>query len=178
MGKMIKLNEAVGTHSPDRGIYNSYNWYRQQAKNQGSILIGDTKIPARKIKGTWFVDGADFDRAINVFINQKAAEKERARLMMEDHQKGIFHHGIVWISDCRYYVNKGEFRLEVDIYRLYRNRSDGTWYCNTCNLPAETEHNNPECHVCADWGSCGRDCTLSKVYCSHCGKSLDIPRSR
>lgn len=174
MGKMIKLNETVGTLSPERGINNSYNWYRQQAKNHGSVEIGNTNIPAHKIKGTWFVDSDDFDLAVNDFIRKKAAEKEHARLMMEDFLKGIYHPGKVWISDCSYYENKGDFRLEVDTDQLIRMISNGTWYCNTCNLPAKTEHNNPECHSCADWGGCGSDCTLSRVYCSHCGKSLSI----
>lgn len=172
MGEMIKLNTVVGTYSPERGIYNSYNWYRQSAKKNGTVHIGDTTIPAFKVKGTWFVDSADFDRAVNTFINKKTENKEHARLMMEDHQKGIFHPGNVSISDTLRYVNKGDFRLEVNRYLAGRNKSSGTWYCNTCNIPAETEHNNPECHTCSDWGPCGNDCTLSKVYCSRCGKFL------
>jgi transposase-like protein len=92
--------------------------------------------------------------------------------MMEDHKKGIFHPGRIWISDSRYYENKGNFRKEVDTYSLARRDSDGTWYCNTCNKVAETEHKNPLCHVCSDWNGCGKDCTLSKVYCSQCGKFL------
>ena len=175
MGKIIKLNEAVGTYNPDRGIYHSYNWYREQAKEYGTVNIGDTNISARKEKGSWCIDSADFDRAVNDFINKKTEEKEQSQLMMEDHQKGIFHPGRIWISDNCYYENKGDFRYEVDTYRQALKESDGIWYCNICNLPAETEHNNPECHRCADWGSCGKDCTLSKVYCSHCKKSLVVP---
>lgn len=41
--------------------------------------------------------------------------------------------------------------------------------CKKCKRPASTEHNNPECHTCEDWNGCGRDCTLSRVFCKKCG---------
>jgi len=174
MGKIVKLNQIVGTYSPEKGIYNSYNYYRDQAKKYGTVNIAGTDIPAHKEKGCWWIDLDEYDRAIKESIKRKDEEKERLRLMFQDYQKRIFHPGRIWISDYRYYENSGDFRLEVDIYQASRKDCDGVWYCNTCNLPAETEHNNPECHTCADWGSCGRDCTLSKVYCSHCKKTLII----
>lgn len=174
MGKIVKLKDITSTPDPEKDVYNSYNWYREYAQKYGYIPIGDTHVSVRKEKGSWVVDLDDFDHAVRSFINKKAEKEKHTHLMMDDHQKGIFHKGRISISDSRYYDNKGDFRLEVDTYSMARKDSDGTWYCNTCNIPAETEHNNPECHTCSDWGSCGRDCTLSKVYCSRCEKFLFI----
>jgi|GEM_PF-4425859 hypothetical protein len=62
-----------------------------------------------------------------------------------------------------------KFRFQVaSAYERAKKSSDGEWYCTKCNIPASTEHNNKECHRCSDWGSCERDCTLSKVYCEKC----------
>jgi hypothetical protein len=43
------------------------------------------------------------------------------------------------------------------------------WACTACGYLADTEHDNMPCHVCDDWHGCGRDCTLSKIYCKKCG---------
>lgn len=67
--------------------------------------------------------------------------------------------------------NKEDFTFKVDEYELMRKKSDGTWYCNPCNQPAETEHNKEECHLCSDWNGCGKDCTLSRIFCKKCGTS-------
>jgi rubrerythrin len=71
-------------------------------------------------------------------------------------------------------IEGGDFRLVSDPVERYRHRSDGTWFCKTCGTPAETEHEKPECHRCSDWSGCGRDCTLSRVYCSKCGRSRSM----
>jgi len=174
MGEMIKLKDAVGNYSPEKGIYSSYNTYRKHAKESGSIFIGNKSIPVHKEKGTWWINKDDFDLVVNTIITNRKNEEKAREFTTEQYKKGIFRPGIVYLSDYFYYDNKGDFRLEVDVIRQYRKKSDGVWYCNTCNKPAETEHNNPECHVCADWGGCGKDCTLSRVFCPRCGKSLDI----
>jgi len=67
-----------------------------------------------------------------------------------------------------------KFRFESSSYEINRRKSYGTWYCSTCNIPAETEHKKEECHLCSDWNGCGRDCTLSRVYCNKCGESQDM----
>jgi|GEM_PF-961554 len=174
MGKLVKLKDVVGTYVPERGLYNSYNWYREHAKKYGNISIGSVKISVHKEKGSWVLDLAEFDQAVKSFIDKKADQEKHIESMMNDYKKGIFHKGIIWISDTLSYDNKGDFRFEIDEYALARKDSSGRWYCNTCNNLAETEYNNPECHTCSDWGNCGRDCTLSRVYCPQCKKSLEI----
>ena len=42
------------------------------------------------------------------------------------------------------------------------------YVCRKCNKKAETKHENPECHTCADCGGCNRDCTLSHLVCEYC----------
>ncbi|MFZ0004633.1 MAG: hypothetical protein WCC86_07765 [Methanoregula sp.] len=174
MDKMVKLRDMVGEYSRETGICNTYNWYRGYAQKYGYILIGDTKISAHKTGGTWFINLSDFDQAVTGVIQKKAKDEKYTRHMMDDYKKRIFHRGGVWISDSRYYDNRGDFRLEGDTSRLALKDSEGIWYCNTCNRVAETEHNNPACHICSDWVSCGLDYTLSRVYCPCCGKSIEI----
>jgi hypothetical protein len=61
------------------------------------------------------------------------------------------------------------FILKNSEYEIFRKKGYGTWYCKNCDIPGETEHNKEECHLCSDWNGCGKDCTLSKVYCKKCG---------
>ena len=58
----------------------------------------------------------------------------------------------------------------------YKDRAEYASYfeCRTCGRVALEEHNNPECHLCEDWNGCGRDCTLSRVYCPECGVEADV----
>ena len=58
----------------------------------------------------------------------------------------------------------------------FKHRGDsGSYYeCKTCGRAAREEHNNPECHLCEDWNGCGRDCTLSRVYCPECGVEAEV----
>jgi hypothetical protein len=65
------------------------------------------------------------------------------------------------------------FEFKSDSYRAMRGKSDGEWYCKKCKIEAETEHNKPECHTCADWNGCGTDCKLSRVFCKKCGASME-----
>jgi hypothetical protein len=162
MGTMMKLKDAVGTPNHEIGVFNDYVWFVWHARNFGKIRIGKVEIKTHKEKGKWFVDDSEMLKAFESFKVANAEEKNRSKLMPENPRKIIPEPKIA------------DFRLVSNIYDVARKRSDGTWYCNTCNLPAETEHNNPECHTCSDWHSCGKDCTLSKVYCLKCGKSLEI----
>ena len=72
----------------------------------------------------------------------------------------------------------GGYRVRRDFhdawsdYARVTRRSSGSWYCNTCFAPAWDEHRREECHTCQDWGGCGQDCTLSRIYCAGCGTSL------
>lgn len=72
------------------------------------------------------------------------------------------------------YFIKGSFRFEWKNYEKERGRIIGKWYCLTCNKEAGTEHLKPECNICRDWGTCGHDCTLSKVFCPKCGSKIEM----
>ena len=164
MEKMIKLKDAVGTPHHENGIFNDYKWYLWHARNFGKIRIGQIDIPTRKEKGHWVLDNFDLTRAIESF-KKKNTETERSSKRIDEKRPSI---------DSGGYLNNSNFRLVCNAYDIARKRSDGTWYCNTCNLPAETEHNNPACRTCSDWNGCGQDCTLSRIYCPRCEKELRI----
>jgi hypothetical protein len=53
-------------------------------------------------------------------------------------------------------------------------KSDGSWFCRKCRKLAKVAHDKPECHTCADWSGCQRDCTASAVSCSDCGTSIEL----
>lgn len=63
---------------------------------------------------------------------------------------------------------------EPTVYKRAKKRSDGAWYCTGYNKLASTKHEKDECHRCSDWNGCGRDCTLSKIYCEQCGTAQTI----
>ncbi|MDP3395669.1 MAG: hypothetical protein Q8S57_03225 [Methanoregula sp.] len=175
MAERIRLKTAIESQIQVDRCFGSYETYRKWANEEGYILIENVKIPTIKEKGIWYINRVDFDRALTLYKNKYSSEFQKmAKLMMEDYQNGIFHSGKIWITDSKYYVNKGDFRLDVDAYAQACKASDETWFCNICNIPAKTEHNNPECHRCSDWDGCGTDCTLSKVYCTKCGKSMHV----
>ena len=159
MGKMIKLKDAVGNYNPESGISHDYEWYRWHAHSFGKIRIGQIEVPTHKENRSWVVDSSELCKAIDMFKETNAADKKPSEL------KGSEYHENAPKPEVR------NFRLVSNVVDIARKCSNGTWYCNTCNLPAETEHNNPECHTCSDWHGCGQDCTLSRVFCTKCGKS-------
>lgn len=173
MGENMKLKEAVERYKQEeRAPSNSYEWYRKSAQQSGSVWIGDTDVPAYKQDGVWYVDGEKFAEA----IKQHRGAIERLKQVTADYTKGIIHgkDGGVVHTELGGYKIRGGFRFVWSDYERVRMRSYGTWYCNKCNIPAETEHNKEECHLCSDWNGCGTDCTLSRVYCPKCGESLDV----
>lgn len=149
--KVKKLSDAIKLYSKgEKSLSNSYEWYRKSAQRNGSVLIGNTIIRAYKRGGIWYVDEKEFVEAIK---KHRGAKKQRQQDGCEAH---------------------GGFRFEWSNYERLRKKSYGRWYCIKCNVLAETEHTKEECHLCSDWNGCGRDCTLSRVYCPKCGASLDV----
>lgn len=167
VNKELKLKEAINLYSKEESTpSNSYEWYRKSAQQEGRVLIGNFNVPVYKKKGSWYVNKKEFDKAI-LQHNEKIKLKKQVTL---DHANGIIHGKDGDIIDMEWggYQIRRDFRFEWSDYERYRNKSDGTWYCNKCNIPAETEHDKEECHLCRDWNGCGKDCTLSKVYCFEC----------
>jgi hypothetical protein len=111
------------------------------------------------------------------------AALERERLREEDLERVTrdYESGILYGSDGETvettwggYRIAGGFHFVWSDYEVMRRRSNGSWWCNHCDAAAMTEHGRPECHVCSDWGSCGRDCTLSRIECRVCGRAMDV----
>ena len=63
---------------------------------------------------------------------------------------------------------RGSFRLMANDGDRLRPGGRGTWY-DRCGELAVTEHANPKCEICARGGSCGLDCTISRLTCPKCG---------
>lgn len=169
--KELKLRDAVQFYrDEEHAPSNSYDWYRKSAQRYGRVSIGGTDVPTYKHKGIWYVDGKFFAEAIK---RHREAIKH-LKQVTADYARGIIHgkDGDVVYTEWGGYEIHGDFRFVWSYYERARKRSYGTWYCNRCNIPAETEHNKEERYLCSDWNCCGRDCTLSRVYYLKCGTSL------
>ena len=168
----MKLKDAVGLYKKELGApSNSYDWYRRSARRFKHISIGGHEVKAFKEGAEWHVDDVDFKLGIK-------SRKERLKQIeknAENLEKGIItakDGETVDVGWGTYTVHKG-FRNVLSFYSAAKDKDlTGTWYCNTCNKQAETEHNGQECHLCSDWGGCGRDCTLSAVICKTCGNRI------
>jgi len=169
----MTLRDAVERYAAEkRAPANTYAWYRNLAHRTGYAPFGKTDVPARKVSGSWLVRSEDLAGALEAHREYVVS----VRRATEDLRRGILHgrDGDSVETEDGGYLRRGAFHFVWSDYEIGRRRSDGTWLCSTCQAPAETEHDRPECHRCSDWGSCGRDCTLSRVYCSNCGVSLVI----
>jgi NAD-dependent SIR2 family protein deacetylase len=169
----MKLKDAIKRYMKEENApANAYCWYRRSAKESGSVLIGQVKVPAFKSQGVWFIDEKRFEEAIRTHRRQVKLEHE----MTADYDKGIIHgeNGDRIETDWGYYEVHGDFYFEYNQWIAHHHGEGGSWYCKKCNKPAEVEHKRPQCHLCEDWSGCGRDCTLSGVYCPKCRISLKV----
>lgn len=163
----MKLKHAIATYKKEENVVsNSYEWYRKSALSSGSVSIGKVNLKVIKMGRDWHVNDADFQQAI---ISHRV-ELERIKKNTEDYRKGMIkaQDGETVDTEWGNYSVHGDFLLE---YRptYDGNRNSDIWRCKHCRKLASKENNNPECHRCSDWNGCGKDCTLSKVYCN-CGQ--------
>jgi hypothetical protein len=168
----MKLADAVEVFRGEPGSpSNSYQWYRKDAQYRGSVSLGGMSVLVRKISGAWWVEEPDLERAL-VALRERMAERHAATVDYKNRVLRGAPGGSVETDWGRYTV-RGPFHLNgysgVPRYKGY----DEVWVCSTCWRPTSTEHNREECHSCSDWGGCERDCTLSRVFCSPCGTSLE-----
>lgn len=163
----ITLKAAVDRFKKEpRAWQNSYDWYRQQAARYGSVSFNSHNVPTVKQGRQWMVDEGDFEAALASYREQRGNLDK----MSADYEARVLHPGTVQTAGGGYTVS-GTFHFRWDDMARALKKSDGFWRCNTCWEPAATERNGEECHRCRDWGSCGRDCTLSGIYCPKCGTS-------
>jgi len=169
----ISLRDAIERwQREERAPANAYEWYRRDAHRSGTVWIGGTSIPSTKAGGTWIVDETDLDRAV-------AAHRERrahVRRITDDYALGVLHgqDGGMLETDWGGYHRRDAFHFAWSDADIARRHGDGTWFCSRCMRAASTEHDNPECHRCSDWSPCGRDCTLSRVFCPACGTGFSV----
>lgn len=169
----ITLREAIDLYAAESGApANAYEWYRRSAHSSGKAFIGETDVSARKHGGAWLVASEDVDAAIEGHRRHIGRRRE----ITEDYERGVLHgqDAETIQTDWGTYRHRGPFHFATSDYEAGRRQSDGTWMCSKCMKAAETEHNRPECHRCSDWGSCGTDCTLSRVFCLTCGTSFVV----
>jgi hypothetical protein len=169
----MKLKQAIETLKKERRYpSNSYEWYRKDAKKRKRVMLGDVDAPVFLDRGTWCIEDGVFSMAIKKHREHLGLIEKNTK----DLARRIIHgkDGDTVETEMGGYAIHGKFRFVWNDYEVARHKSEGTWFCNKCNIPAEEEHNNPECHLCSDWNGCGKDCTLSKVLCRKCGATLKI----
>jgi hypothetical protein len=172
VANMIRLSEAVARFRREEGAYsNAYDWYRRSAQRYGNAYIGGMDVPVHKERGAWYVNEEDLNRALA--HHQRAVANRKAVTMDYDRHVLHGHPGVRVEMDWGYYQVADGFHCVSPKYE-HPPVGSGTWYCTPCWRIAETEHDREECHTCSDWGSCGRDCTLSRVYCKVCGGSMQV----
>lgn len=149
---------------------NSYEWYCRSARSCQFVSFGEVKIRACKIGRNWCIEEPELLEAIRLHHLHLAQIKQNT----DDYIQGIVRGkdgDVIRIEGGGYEIH-GQFRFAWNDQDRYLRKSDGHWYCNGCNIGAETVHDREECHRCRDWNSCGTDCTLSEIYCKQCGAKL------
>jgi hypothetical protein len=169
---LMTLAEAVEAFKlEEHSISNSYDWYRKDAQGRNRVRLGQIDIPAYKVRNRWMVAKEDMQRAL-------VAHRKHLSLLHDvtvDYQNKILHPelGPTAAMEWGGYSIDGQFHFVWSTYEVYQKRSGGVWKCNTCFALTQCEHNRTECHRCRDWSDCGNDCTLSRVFCTQCGTSMD-----
>jgi hypothetical protein len=170
---MITLSQAIERYRQEPGSgSNAYDWYRKQAHGSGQVWLGGDHVTAVKVGRQWMVREAEVDSAITAH-RDRMAQRHQATTDYEAH---TLHggDGASVSTDWGGYRISGAFHFAWSDYAIVTRRSDGSWFCNICFKPVQSEHGREECHTCSDWGGCGRDCTLSRIFCSDCGTSKDM----
>jgi hypothetical protein len=171
---VVRLSDALERYRREEGAYtNAYEWYRREAHRSRSVSIGRERIPARKVGGVWSVDDVDLQRCIDAH-RERIASRKAATV---DYDNRVLRGGVgdsVEVDWGCYEIRAG-FHLALTRSRRPPLEGHGeSWYCSSCWQPARTEHDREECRRCENWSGCGRDCTLSRVFCAKCGSSLAI----
>lgn len=179
---MLSLRAAYDLFHREPGCgRNSYDWFRQQAHRNGVVIFGSRRqlvsigqlgIPVAKVRGQWMVEQDDVDVEL---AEHRASRTELAQITTEYHSRIL--HGKPGVTIR---TNFGSYSVYRDFHSIRRSdakpwKDSGVyWFCSQCWQPATLTHAKPECHTCSDWGSCGRDCTLSKVSCRTCGTAMSV----
>jgi hypothetical protein len=178
----MPLRDAVERFRRERGSYgNAYEWYRKQAQRSGRVWMGeqrqlvskgDTEIRAVKVGRTWMVNPIELEAR----LTEHRLEQAERQQITDDFEAHVLYGEsgtVIRTSFGSYTVGRDFHTVHYDSFKPWKD-AYAHWTCNGCWKPGSTEHNKPECHTCSNWGGCGRDCTLSRVFCEDCGTSMEI----
>ena len=181
-GGSLSLRDAVDRFRLEEGSpANVYDWWRRGAQRFGHVTFGQrrqliaggsTDVPAYKAGNKWIVDAVAFEAAL--------AEHRAYRAELQFIADAYEQHRLLVGPGKRVDVSWGHYRVaegfHVRCHSASRPSHDHveSWVCNNCWRLASLEHGKPECHTCSDWGTCGRDCTLSAVVCADCAARLNL----
>ncbi len=178
----VTFREALDRYQQLPGSpQNSYAWWCKSAQRRGEVEFGasrqfveggSTTVRVFKRSNRWYVDPASFE----------AAMAECLAVQEELHRSSVAYdkHELLGRPGETVRTTWGNYHTRGPFHRRHNSRtppwkgSGDTWVCSTCWAPAALEHEREECHTCSDWGSCGRDCTLSAAVCKDCGTRLSL----
>ena len=158
---LTSLRDAIARyHALDGAPANAYEWYRRDAHRSGTVWIGGLYLPVRKIGRTWHVDEADLERGLAGHRAHVAEVKEAT----DDYRRGVLHgkSGDQIELEGGGYRRRDPFHFMWSDYEVGRHKSDGSWYCDNCMRPAETESHSYE----TSWRY---ERTVTRVFCKTCG---------
>jgi hypothetical protein len=179
-GFTLSLRDAVERYKSGPGAdANAYDWYRRGAQQGGRVSFGrarqlvpgvTTEVHVQKVGNKWMVNAGAFDAAI-AELRASQTELEQITNDYDEHRLAVGPGQGARTTWGSYEVYE-DFHAARNAYALTPDNGTGHWTCSRCWESATLEHNKPECHTCSDWGSCGRDCTLSRIVCIDCGTSM------
>ncbi len=169
--KTITLREAYDRWRRETGISNAYDWYRRNAQSGGRVFDQSSGVEgsARKVGNTWMIAERELEEALDA----RRVREDEINRATADYANHILHGEPGQTVEMRGGFYRVFYGIHVRTVCSPDPAWDGiqTWRCSICWKHAATEHNNPECHLCSDWGGCGRDCTFSRAFCLDCRTS-------
>lgn len=181
---VMPLRDAVERYRALPGAWaNTYEWWRESAKERGRVSFGverqfgerdasGTSVEVFRVGRRWFVHVKDVERALRE--HQAAQDELRAVTDAYSRRELLGASGQPVKTTWGHYTRRGAFHERAASRAGTGEGASGYWVCNECWQAAEEEHGWPECHLCRDWGSCGRNCTLSAVGCRACGTRITV----
>lgn len=160
--------------TPTIGIANGPNETGVVSFGRRRQLVSSARsgMKVAKVKGQWMVDQGDVDAE----LAEHQASLAELEQITADYHKRILHGEPGSIIRTSF----GSYTIYRDFHSIWHSDAKPWkglgvyWFCSRCWQPAKLAHDRPECHTCSDWGSCGRDCTLSAVSCPGCATTMVV----
>jgi hypothetical protein len=171
---LLSLADAHARYERGGGRTPLSSW-RVRVREGRRVYVGEgrqfaegasTTVQADKVGGRWFVDEQDLVSALNETALART-ELDWISALYEQHQL-LGEPGQQVKTTWGYYTVSSPFHEHFDPIAEYHRGNGSQYVCNACWTYASYEHNGSECHLCRDWGGCGRDCTRSATICLKC----------